>query len=200
KEFESVLPLGAMPPPVMRQPICCSQTWVCTHAPASQPGVQVSSGVVSGLHGVLSATLACVCTQMPWFALAGSTSQPAVLQSVGVVSVQGVLAATGTHRPVAGLHCPLLHWSCVQGFVTCVCTQLPASQPAVVQALLSLSGHGVLSATLPWVCEQMPWLASAGSISQPAVLQSLGVVSVQGVLSSRGMQSPVSGLHWPRLH
>src|SRR5689334_9337422 len=137
---------------------------------------------------------------MPWVASFGSSSQPAVLQSVGVVSVQGVLALTGTQRPVAGLHVPVLHWSCVHVFVTCVWTQLPASQPAVVQALLSLSGQGVLSGTLPCVCEQMPWLASFGSASQPAVLQSVGVVSVQGVLAARGTQRPVAGSHVPVLH
>src|SRR5690349_20427797 len=51
------------------------------------------------------------------------------------------------HCPFAGLHWPELHSSGVHVFWTCVWTQTPPSHPAVVQGLLSPSGHGVLSWT-----------------------------------------------------
>src|SRR5262249_29964123 len=127
--------------------------WVCTQLPASQPAV-VQLLLSVSVQGVLSVTLPCVCTQMPCSALAGSVSQPSALQSPGVGSVHGVLGVTGTQAPVAGSHVPVLHWSVVQVCCMCVCTHAPASQPAVVQLLLSVSGQGELSVTLPCVCTQ----------------------------------------------
>src|SRR5258705_476129 len=70
-------------------------------------------------------------------------------------SGHGVLSCTGgcAHSPFVGLHAG----SVVQGLVSgvqmiwlWVCTHVPASQPAVVHALPSASGHGVLSGTGGW--------------------------------------------------
>src|SRR5439155_10958371 len=62
-------------------------------------------------------------------------------------------------------------------------------QPAVVQALLSLSGHGVLSVANVCVCTHTPSSALLGLISQPAIVHTLPSESVHGVL--------VFGVHWP---
>src|SRR5437867_11340341 len=62
-------------------------------------------------------------------------------------------------------------------------------QPAVVQALLSLSGHGVLSVANVCVCTHTPSSALVGLTSQPASVHTLPSVSVHGVL--------VFGVHCP---
>src|SRR5207244_4146059 len=62
-------------------------------------------------------------------------------------------------------------------------------QPAVVQALLSLSGQGVLSVANVCVCTHTPSSALPGLTSQPAIVHTLPSVSVHGVL--------VFGVHWP---
>src|SRR5438094_9388541 len=79
-----------------------------------------------------------------------------------------------------------------------VCTHTPPSQPAVVQALLSVSVHAVLSVTL--MCALTHWPAS-----QPGVLQLPGTAvtglpalsAAQAVLSVtlRGTQT-----HMPTSH
>src|SRR5437867_1196050 len=62
-------------------------------------------------------------------------------------------------------------------------------QPAVVQALLSLSGHGVLSVANVCVCTHTPSSEFVGLTSQPASVHTLPSVSVHGVL--------VFGVHCP---
>src|SRR5438093_1773628 len=62
-------------------------------------------------------------------------------------------------------------------------------QPAVVQALPSLSGHGVLSVANVCVCTHTPRSGLVGLTSQPAIVHTLPSVSVHGVL--------VFGVHWP---
>src|SRR5207245_9991256 len=63
-------------------------------------------------------------------------------------------------------------------------------QPAVVQALLSLSGHGVLSVANVCVCTHTPSSALVGLTSQPASVHTLPSVSVHGVLAF-GVDSPL---------
>src|SRR5437660_10296412 len=62
-------------------------------------------------------------------------------------------------------------------------------QPAVVQALLSLSGHGVLSVANVCVCTHTPRSGLVGLTSQPAIVHTLPSESVHGGL--------VLGVHWP---
>src|SRR5204863_9431406 len=62
-------------------------------------------------------------------------------------------------------------------------------QPAVVQALLSVSGHGVLSVANVCVCTHTPRSGLVGLTSQPASVHTLPSESVHGVL--------VFGVHWP---
>src|SRR2546430_9411510 len=63
-------------------------------------------------------------------------------------------------------------------------------QPAVVQALPSLSGHGVLSVANVCVCTHTPRSALVGLASQPASVHTLPSVSVHGWLA-RGVPSPL---------
>jgi len=63
-------------------------------------------------------------------------------------------------------------------FTTCVCTQLPASQPALVQALLSVSVHGVLSGSL---------LVSHSPVRIPSVLVGLQNEFWHAVLAGHGV-------------
>src|SRR5947207_2316951 len=129
----------------------------------------------------------CVCTHTPSSALPGLTSQPASVHTLPSVSVHGVL--------VFGVHCPLvvsqppLH-SSTPGhvLVTWFWSHTPAPlQPAVVQALPSLSGHGTLSCSNRWFC------------SHPAVVHGLPSVSAHGVLFGCGVHVPVV-CSQPRLH
>src|SRR5216684_1609381 len=150
---------------------------------------------------------------MPWVASAGLASQPAVVQLLPSVSAQGVLTSgVKSHCPVEVLQTVLVQASPVQVLVWWVCTQMPwfkappASQPAVVQLLPSVSAQGVLTSGVKshcpvevlqtvlvqaspvqvlvwWVCTQMPWF-KAPPASQPAVVQLLPSVSAQGVLNS----------------
>src|SRR5207244_2497464 len=83
-----------------------------------------------------------------------------------------------TRQPSAFTHCMCL-WSD---------THWPL-QPAVVQALLSLSGHGVLSVANVWLCTHTPRSALVGLSSQPAIVHTLPSVSVHGVLTF--------GVHFP---
>src|SRR5262245_762447 len=109
------------------------------------------------------------CSQVP-------ASQPAWQMSLGIVSVHGVLSGLFgcSQRPFAGLQRSLVHSfaSGGQGVIWWVWTQLPVSQPAVVHWLLSVSEHGVLS-------------ASGGCVHRP----------VPGLHGGSEVQSLVSGLH-----
>src|SRR5437667_12170236 len=87
---------------------------------------------------------------MPVVGSLGLASQPAVVQALLSLSVHGVLTL-GVHSPVVGSQ-GLLHSPVGQAVWLWTCTQMPcfgslgsASQPAVVQALLSLSVHGSLT-------------------------------------------------------
>src|SRR5262245_39367250 len=168
--------------------------WSWSQVPCpSQPAVVQALSSVS-VHGVLSGTRTWVCTQVPVSPVA---SQPADVQALLSVSAHGVLAATGTQSPVAELHWPVLHWSVVHVFATWLWSQVPCPlQPAVVQALLSVSGQGVLLGTRTWVCTHVPVSPVA---SQPADVQALLSVSAHGVLAATGTQRPAPELPWPVL-
>src|SRR5207249_3065614 len=149
-------------------------------------------------QGVLSLANMCVCTHTPSSELVGLTSQPAIVHTLPSVSVHGVL--------VFGVHCPLvasqppLH-SSTPGHVllTWFWSHTPAPlQPAVVQALPSVSGHGTLSCSNMWFCAHTPRSGLVGLSSQPAILQALPSVSVHGVLVF-GVQLPLVASQ-PPLH
>src|SRR5438876_378816 len=150
---------------------------------------------------------------MPWVESAGLASQPAVVQLFPSVSTQGVLTSgVVSHTPVEVLQMLVVQASPVQVWVWWVWTLMRgvraglASQPAVVQALPSVSAQGVLTRGVVsqtpvevlqmllvqaspvqgwvwWVWTQMPWFR-APPASQPAVVQALPSVSAQGVLTS----------------
>src|SRR6266850_210504 len=68
-------------------------------------------------------------------------------------------------------------------------------QPAVVQALLSLSGHSVLSLAHVCVCTHTPSSEFVGLSSQPAIVHTLPSVSVHGWLTNGvPTQVPAFGL------
>src|SRR5207244_3828766 len=143
---------------------------------------------VSG-QGVLSLANMWFCTHTPSSELVGLTSQPAIVHTLPSVSVHG--------ERVFGVHCPLvasqppLHSSAAgHVLVMWFWSHTPAPlQPAVVQALLSLSGHGVLSVANVCVCTHTPRSGLVGLTSQPAIVHTLPSESVHGVL--------VFGVHWP---
>src|SRR5947199_9834945 len=96
----------------------------------------------------------CVCTHTPTAGFVPLISHPASVHTLPSVSVHGVLTF--------GVHCPLvvsqppLHVS-APGHVLVMWfwSHTPAPlQPAVVQALLSLSGQGVLSVANVCVCRK----------------------------------------------
>src|SRR2546428_681214 len=165
--LESVLPLGAMPPPVMRQPgPCLARMCPCTHPPTpaassshpavvqARPSVSVQTELSSlGVHWPVAGTqprlhsstvqsvfTLCVCRQCPTPAV--SFSHPAVVHRLPSVSPHVVLSSLAVQSPVAGTQ-PRLHWSTVQSvFTLCVCRHCPTpaaffSQPAVVHRLQS---------------------------------------------------------------
>src|SRR5439155_79868 len=84
-----------------------------------------------------------------------------------------------SHIPVSELHCWAKQVLVPGGQVTtrCVCTQLPASQPAVVQALSSVSGHGVLSCCgvhvpVVWSQPRLHWsIVQLGQIGRSLVCE-----------------------------
>src|SRR6266852_1015649 len=160
---------------------------------------------------------------MPCVGAAGLASHPAVVQLLPSVSAQGVLASgVVVQAPVVVLHTLLVQASPVQVCCWCVWTQTPtvglpgaASQPAVVQALPSVSAQGWLTsgavsqapvvvlhtllvqASPVQVCcwcvwTQTPTVGLPGAAPQPAVVQLLPSVSAQGVLVSGAVsQAPV---------
>src|SRR5438034_11514469 len=131
----------------------------------------------------------CVCTHTPSSELVVLTSQPAVVHVLPSVSVHGVLVC-GVHSPLV-VSQPLLH-SSVPGQTLLLWlwshTTCPL-QPAVVQASLSVSAHGVLFDANMCVCTHTPTAGSVPLISHPAVVHTLPSVSVHGVL--------VFGVHCP---
>src|SRR5439155_681869 len=159
-------------------------TWFWSDTPAPlQPAVVQALLSLSG-HGVLSVANVCVCTHTPSSALVGLTSQPASVHTLPSESVHGVL--------VFGVHCPLvvsqppLH-SSTPGhvLVTWFWSHTPAPlQPAVVQALLSVSGQGRLSCANVWFCTHTPGAASVGLGSQPASVHRWPSVSAHGLLTN----------------
>src|SRR5438093_10249613 len=87
----------------------------------------------------------CVCTHTPRSALLGLISQPAIVHTLPSVSVHGVLVF-GVHWPLVVSQPPLHLSSAGHVLLTCFWSHTPAPlQPAVVQALPSLSGQGMLS-------------------------------------------------------
>src|SRR5437762_3328474 len=158
--------------------------WFWSHTPSPlQPAVVQALLSLSG-HGVLSVANVCVCTHTPSSALPGLTSQPAIVHTLPSVSVHGVLAF-GVHCPLVASQPPLHSSAPGPGSVTWLWSHTPApAPPAVVQALLSLSGHGVLSVANVCVCTHTPAVGSVGLASQPASVQLLLSVSVHGWLTN----------------
>src|SRR5258705_513415 len=140
----------------------------------------------------------CVCTHTPRSALLGLISQPAIVHTLPSVSVHGVLPFGGPCALVVSQP-PLVRsepgWVLVMWFWSHVPAPL---QPAVVQALPSLSGHGVLSVANVCVCTHTPRSALVGLISQPAIVHTLPSESVHGVLTF-GVHCPVV-VSQPPLH
>src|SRR5207244_4206248 len=126
----------------------------------------------------------------PRLGLVGLTSQPAIVHTLPSVSVHGVLTF-GVHWPLVVSQPPLHSSAPGHVLVTWFWSHTPAPlQPAVVQALPSLSGHGVLLVANMCVCTHTPRSALVGLISQPASVHTLPSVSVHGVLVC-GVPSPV---------
>src|SRR5262245_21254620 len=130
-----------------------SSTGGCVHWPVcGLHGGSLVQALLSGGQGV------CWCVWTHW-----PISQPAVVQRFPSTSPQGVLSGRGGnwHRPVAGLHPrSLVHSlpSGAHGVFRCVWTHWPASQPAVVHKLLSVSPQGVLSPLLVTTHWPVVWL------------------------------------------
>src|SRR5438876_9153980 len=138
----------------------------------------------------------CVCTHTPSSALVGLISQPAVVHVLPSESVHGVLVF-GVHFPVVVSQTPL--HSSAGGHVLLMWfwshTPCPL-HPAVVHALPSLSGHGVLFSANRCVCTHTP---TPELSSHPAVVHPLPSVSAHGVLACCGVHVPVV-VSQPRLH
>src|SRR5205809_647550 len=127
----------------------------------------------------------CVCTHTPRSGLAALTSQPASVHTLPSESAHGVLTF-GVHWPVVGSPLPEPLPVSRHGLAMWLWSQTPGPlQPAVVQALLSLSGHGVLSVANVCVCTHTPLVGSPGLASQPAIVHTLPSVSVHGRLTNR---------------
>src|SRR5204862_145 len=171
--------------------------WFWSQTPwPSQPAVVHVMLSVSG-QGVLSLANMCVCTHTPSSELVGLTSQPAIVHTLPSVSPHGVLAF-GVHWPLVASQ-PPLH-SSAPGHVLLMWfwPHAPAPmQPAVVQALPSLSGHGMLFSANRCVCTHTPTLDAFSS--HPAVVHELPSVSAHGVLAGCGVHVPVVWSQ-PRLH
>src|SRR6266550_609946 len=134
------------------------------------------------------------------------TCPPCVASSAGLAQV------SGAHEPgVLGSQpeSPVPHASTVPPPVTrqpsafthcrCVWSHTPCPlQPAVVQASLSVSGHGVLFDANMCVCTHTPTAGSVPLISHPAVVHTLPSVSVHGVLAF-GVHCPLV-VSQPPLH
>src|SRR5438552_11006179 len=156
--------------------------WFWSHVPAPlQPAVVQALPSLSG-HGVLSVADVWVCTHTPRSALVGLISQPAIVHTLPSVSAHGVLVF-GVHLPVVVSQPPLHSSAPGHVLVMWFWSQTPAPlQPAVVQALPSLSGQGVLSVANVCVCTHTPLVGSVGLASQPAIVHTLLSLSVHGWL------------------
>src|SRR5207249_6424744 len=119
--------------------------WFWSHTPwPLQPAVVQALLSLSG-QGVLSLANVCVCTHTPSSALVGLISQPAIVQLLLSVSVHGVLVF-GVHWPLVVSQPPLHSSAPGHVLVAWLWSHTPwPLQPAVVHALPSLSGHGMLS-------------------------------------------------------
>src|SRR5437762_6813384 len=123
-----------------------------------------------------------VCARAPGSGLVALTSQPAIVQTLPSVSVHGVLTFGVQLLLVASQ--PPLH-SSAGGHVLLAWfwSHTPAPlQPAVVQALLSLSGHGVLSVANVCVCTHTPRPGLVGPPPHPAIAPTLPSEPVHRVL------------------
>src|SRR5437899_2849484 len=160
-------------------------------APTWPPCVALSAGLaqVSGAHepGVLGSQPESPGPQ-------ASTIPPPVTRQPSSCTHSGGCGVLFSHCPVAGLHSWQTGFAQVGGPMW-VCTHTPPSQPAVVQALLSVSVHAVLSVTL--MCALTHWPAS-----QPGVLQLPGM-AVTGLPALSAVQAVLSvtlmcaRTHWP---
>src|SRR5437660_12167234 len=112
----------------------------------------------------------CVCTHTPSSASVVLTSQPAVVHVLPSLSVHGVLVC-GVHFPLV-VSQPLLHSSAPgQTLLLWFWSHTPCPlQPAVVHALPSLSGDGVLFDANRCVCTTTPSSAFVPLTSQPPLV------------------------------
>src|SRR6266496_1750874 len=156
----------------------------CVHSPAMQ--------AESAVNAVATPTGAptcppCVASSAGLAQLSGA-QEPDVLgsQPESPVPQASTVPPPVTRQPRAFTHC------------MCVWTQVPPSQPAVVQASLSVSGHGVLFDANMCVCTHTPTAGSVPLISHPAVVHTLPSVSVHGVLTF-GVHCPLV-VSQPPLH
>src|SRR5205823_175877 len=131
---------------------------------------------------VLSLSNMCVCAHTPSSGLVGLSSQPAIVQMLPSVSVHGVLVF-GVQLPLVASQPPLHSSAGGHVLLAWLWSHTPAPlQPAVVQAVRSLSGHGGLSVANVCVCTHTPGVGSPGLASQPASVHTLPSVSVHGWL------------------
>src|SRR5207249_1756801 len=158
--------------------------WFWSHTPAPlQPAVVQALLSLSG-HLVLSPARRSADPHTPSSELVGLTSQPAIVHTLPSESVHGVLVF-GVHWPVVVSQPPLHSSAPGHVLVTWFWSHTPAPlQPAVVQALLSLSGHGVLSVANVCACTHTPAVGSVGLASQPASVHTLPSESVHGLLTN----------------
>src|SRR5947208_3640923 len=160
-----------------------------TGAPTCPPCVASSAGLaqVSGAHepGVLG-------SQPESPGPHASTLPPPVTRQPSSCTHSGGCGVLFSHCPVLGLHSWQTGLAQIGG-PTWVCTHTPPSQPAVVQALLSVAVHGVLSVTLMCGVTQTPaW--------RPGVLQAPGM-ALTGLPELSAEQAVLSvTLMWARTH
>src|SRR5437870_5388172 len=135
------------------------------------------------------------------------TCPPCVASSAGLAQVSGaqepgvlgsqpespVPHASTVPPPVTRQPSAFTHCMCVWSHTPC------PLQPAVVQASLSVSGHGVLFEANMCDCTHTPSSGFVPLISHPAVVHPLPSVSVHGVLACCGVHVPAVWSQ-PRLH
>src|SRR5205823_6505534 len=147
---------------------------------------------------VLSLANMCVCTHTPSSELVGLTSQPASVHTLPSVSPHGVLTF-GVHCPLVASQPPLHSSTPGHVLLTWFWSHTPAPlQPAVVHALPSLSGHGMLSYSDMCICPHTPRSGLVGRPSQPASLLPYPSLFRSGVLTF-GVHCPLVASQ-PPLH
>src|SRR5436190_734421 len=167
--------------------------WFWSQTPwPSQPAVVHALLSVSG-HGTLSCSNMWFCAHTPRSGLVGLSSQPAIVHTLPSVSVHGVLTF-GVQLPLVASQPPLYSSAGGHVLLAWVWWHTPAPlQPAVVQALRSLSWHDVHSVANVSLSAHTPAAGSVGLASQPASVHTLPSVSVHGWLTN-GVDTHVPAL------